>query len=129
MKLGRFPVQTQTMNQVVVESTVGLAYVATLLAVFAVVSLAFSTVGIYGVMVWMVQERTREIGMRVALGAREWEVVRMMTGNGAVVALAGVGAGILGGLGALLTVVSAIACWIPARRAARIDPLAALRTQ
>lgn len=153
MRLGRFPFRTSTMEALIVESTIGLAYVATLLTVFATASLVFSLVGIYGVMAWMVQERTREIGIRVALGAREGEVVRMMVRGGAVAALIGVAAGILGGLALnrslssflfgtgdagtftvaglalLLATVSAAACWIPARRAARVDPLLALRAQ
>jgi ABC-type antimicrobial peptide transport system permease subunit len=100
-----------------------------------------------------VGQRTREIGVRVALGAQQGDVLRMVIGQGALLALAGVGLGVLGALAVtrvvasmlfnvspsdplsfasialLLTAVALLASWIPARRAMRVDPLVALRAE
>jgi putative ABC transport system permease protein len=119
---------------------------------FAVLALALAAVGLYGVMSYTVAQRTREIGIRVALGAQPGGVRRMVVREG--MALAGVGVaiglagavalsrlvkGLLFGVAAtdpltyaitpLLAAVACIACWIPARRAARVDPLVALREE
>jgi len=110
-------------------------------------------VGIYGVMSYAVTQRTREIGVRVALGARPRDVIRMVVGRGMLLTSIGAAAGValslgltrlmsgmLFGVGAkdpltfacvslLLAGVALLACYIPARRAARVDPMVALRCE
>jgi putative ABC transport system permease protein len=122
-----------------------------LFAVFAALALLLGAVGIYGVISYSVAQRTREIGIRMALGARRQEVLLLVVGQGAKLALAGVVIGIAGGLmltrlmsgllygvhatdpltyvvvAILLMLVALAACYIPARRAMRVDPMVALR--
>ncbi len=122
-----------------------------LLGCFAAVALALACVGLFGVMGYLVSQRTREIGVRLALGARPRDIFALVVGHGLL--LAGVGAAIgvtgalwltralesllygvtptdpvaLAGSVALLLTVSAVACYVPARRAMRVDPMEALR--
>jgi len=127
------------------------AFVMTLLAIAGVVGLVLAVIGIYGVITYAVAQRTGEIGVRVAMGARPRDVVAMVLRQGGSAALVGLSLGIVGALaasrllGALLFGVSPtdpvtygvvtiglfaialVACWVPARRAARLDPLQALR--
>jgi putative ABC transport system permease protein len=124
-----------------------------LLAGFAGIALVLAAVGIYGVLAYAVAQRTREIGVRMALGAREADVLRMVVREGLVVTGAGLAVGILGALaltrvlGSLLYdtsttdpltfvavalalgAVAMFASWLPARRAARVDPVVALREE
>ena len=117
----------------------------------AAVALALGVVGIYGVMSYIVQQRTGEIGVRLALGAEPRRVSAQIVGQGGVVAVVGVAIGlgaayvgsrlmesliygvsardpvIFAGTTAMLVVVALVACWLPARRAARLSPLEALR--
>jgi predicted permease len=122
-----------------------------LLASFAGLALLLSSVGIYGVVSYLVGQRTREIGLRMALGARRVDVLRMVLSGGGKLAALGVVIGLGASLGLtqlmgamiygvsatdpltfvsvalLLTCVALIACYVPARRATRVDPMAALR--
>ncbi len=122
-----------------------------LIALFAVLALTLAAVGIYGVMAYTVTQRTQEIGIRVALGARRSDVLKLMLGHGRRLALLGTGLGMAGAFGltrlmssllyqvkpsdpvtfvcvaALLMAVTLLACWLPARRAAKLDPIVALR--
>jgi predicted permease len=124
-----------------------------LMTLFAALALVIAATGIYGVIAFVVGQRTREIGIRVALGARSGEVVGQFVRQGAVVLLTGIAAGaagawalahtveaflfevqpreplVFGAVAALLGLVGLVACWLPARRAARVDPLTALRAE
>ena len=125
----------------------------TLLGAFAVLALVLASVGLYGVLSYVVSQRSREIGMRMALGASGGSVVRMVVGRGLtltaiglVIGLAasimltrlmenllyGVGANdpaTFAGVAAVLGLVAAVACWIPAKRASRMDPMVVLREE
>jgi len=120
---------------------------------FGLLGLTLASVGLYGVIAYLATQRTREIGIRVALGAQRADIVRMVVGQGLRLALAGVCVGIAAALVATRAIaavlygvsatdsltfvavpltllgVAAVACYIPARRAARVDPMAALRYQ
>ena len=125
---------------------------AVLLTCFAVVALLVTGVGLFGVLSYTVAQRTRELGLRAALGARRRDLVALVLRQGMGVALGGVAAGLLTSLWAtryiatllygvsasdwftyiavpiVLLLVAAVACLVPARRAARLDPLRALRS-
>jgi putative ABC transport system permease protein len=124
---------------------------AILLALFGGLALVLSAVGVYGVLSYSVNQQTREIGLRMALGAQRGDVVRLILGQGLRLTLLGLGLGILVALGlmrvlvsllfdvraydpstytavtVLLAAVALLACYIPARRAMRVDPMVALR--
>ena len=141
----------KTHARLIHESTIGLAYVAVMLGVIGAMGLILSAVGVYGVMAYAVTDRTREFGIRMALGAPPAEVLRLVLRRGAVLTLAGLATGLPGayalaqllagalygvnagdaatfvGIPLLLAAVAALACYLPARRASRVDPLAALR--
>jgi putative ABC transport system permease protein len=145
------PASFRTLAQVFSSSLVSRQFNLTLLAAFAATALLLAVAGIYGVMAYTVSRRTREIGVRIALGAATGDVLRLVLGQGLRTTLIGVVMGIGGSLalsrtihsllfevnaadpvtllgGALLLAgVSLLACWIPARRAMRVDPLVALR--
>jgi putative ABC transport system permease protein len=123
-----------------------------LVGLFAVLALILAAVGLYGVTAYTVIQRTRELGIRVALGAQSGDVLQIVLGQGARLALAGLAIGTLAslaltrlmttllfgigtrdpitfaGVGVLLAIVSLLACYIPARRAMRVDPVVALRS-
>ena len=118
---------------------------------FGVLALVLATMGLYSVMTYAVSQRTREIGIRMALGARLRDVLRLIVGQGMRMAMIGIVLGLVGafaltrvlaslllgvgttdsvtfvGVAVLLVAVALLACYIPARRAARVDPLVALR--
>jgi len=125
----------------------------TLVAVFALVAVALAAVGVFGVIAYTVANRTREIGVRMALGATPGGIVLDVVRRGMFLAAIGMALGLAGSLAigrllesllyglpsrdvptlattlAVFTVVALVACWVPARRAARVDPIAALRTE
>ncbi len=124
-----------------------------LLGLFALIALFLAAVGLYGVVAYAVSQRTREIGVRMAIGAQAWDVCRLVLGGGMRLALAGVAVGTAAALALarlvasllfevtpfdplsyaatalLLLAVAALACYVPASRAMRLDPLAALREE
>jgi putative ABC transport system permease protein len=143
----------RTMEQAVTQSIAPRRFSMLLLTVFALVALALASLGIYGLLSYAVAQRTREIGVRMALGAQSGDVVKLVMGQGMKHALIGVAIGLVASLALtrtmktllfgvsatdpitfaaialLLTVVALLACWIPARRATKVDPLIALRSE
>lgn len=141
----------RTMDDVVNESARARRWTMGLLAAFAGLALLLALVGIYGVMSWSVMQRTREIGIRMALGARSGQVLAMVLQYALKLAAAGLAIGIVGaiamrrvlaslvfdvsttdpatyiGVAVLLLLAAVLACYVPARRASRADPIAALR--
>ena len=143
--------QVQTLNGWVAEAVAGPRSTAALFSLFAALAVALGAVGIYGVISYAVAQRTREIGIRMALGAHKYEVMRLVVGQGARLALLGVSLGLGGALlltrlmssllygveatdpltfasvALLLVLVASAASYIPARRAMQVDPIVALR--
>ena len=143
----------RTLEQRVSTSIAQQRFSMLLLGVFAAVAMVLAAVGIYGVLSYAAAQRTHEIGIRMALGARAGDVLKMVIGHGMKLALAGVALGsgaalavtqlmkrLLFGVTAAdpmtyivialsLTLVALFACWIPARRAAKVDPMVALRVE
>jgi predicted permease len=143
--------EVATLRSIVTQSASGARSTMLLFAVFAALALGLGAVGIYGVVSYSVTQRRPEIGIRMALGAQRRDILRLIVGHGARLALIGIGIGIGGaialtrlikamlfgvsatdlntfvGVSILLTVVALAACYIPARRAMRVDPLVALR--
>jgi ABC-type antimicrobial peptide transport system permease subunit len=141
----------QTMDSLISDSVATRRFSMILLAVFAVLALLLASVGIYGVVSYVVGQRTNEIGIRMALGARQWDILLLILGRGGKLVGLGVAIGLVAafgvtrlmasllygvaatdpptfvGVAALLTVVALAACYIPARRAGKVDPMAALR--
>ena len=137
-----------TMDQLIGKSMVDASFDATLLLAFAVLSLILAAVGLFGVLSYIVAQRTTEIGIRVALGAQRESVLRLVLVDGLRPALLGFAVGIAGSIGAsqlirtrpldpsvffgvaaILLFVACAACLIPAWRASRLDPMTALRAE
>ncbi|HEX9943253.1 MAG TPA: ABC transporter permease [Thermoanaerobaculia bacterium] len=143
----------RTMNQVVYQSVAQPRFVAFLVLIFSLVALALAAIGTYGVLAYMVEMRTQEIGVRMALGAQAREVLRMVLAQGAWLVGIGLALGVAGAIALrkvlaavlfgvaptdpvifgvvflVLSLVGLAACYLPARRATRVDPLVALRTE
>jgi putative ABC transport system permease protein len=147
--------QLRTMDDVMYESVGKPRFITFLLVIFAGLALLLATIGIYGVMSYSVAQRTRELGIRMALGAPATGVRRMVMGEGLVLAAIGIAVGLVGafalnsgiaaelagmlygvravdlptfgGVAAAVLAVAAVACFVPALRATRVDPLVALR--
>jgi putative ABC transport system permease protein len=144
-----------TMKQIIANTpaTFMRRYPALLIGLFAVLALVLAGVGIYGVISYSVSQQTREIGVRMALGAKQFDVLRLVLSRGVTLALIGVGLGSVAaigltrlmrsllfgvsatdwitfsGVGLLLFAVALLACAVPARRATKVDPLVALRCE
>jgi putative ABC transport system permease protein len=140
-----------TMTRVLERSVAPRRASMTLLAIFAALAALLAAIGLYGVLAQAVVQRTHEIGIRMALGARAGDVARLLVGEGMRLAALGIVIGLAGalvltrfmrgllyevsatdpltyaGIAALLALVALLACYLPARRAARVDPLVALR--
>jgi putative ABC transport system permease protein len=145
--------RVRTLPELLSASVAQRRFQALLLSAFAAVGLALAAVGLYGVMAFSIGLRTREIGIRMALGAERRGVLRLVMGQGLTLVLAGIGIGLLGAsalsrtlasllfrvsgtdpvtlgaVSAVLLLAAALACYVPARRATRVDPLVALRCE
>jgi putative ABC transport system permease protein len=143
----------RTMEGVIAETLWRPRLSAWLLGLFAALAAALAAAGLYGVMSYSVNQRTQEIGLRMALGAEGADVIRMVIGEGFKLTVVGLALGLVtafalsrliasqlfgvtatdpltyAGVATLLAMVAMAACYIPARRAARVDPMMALRTE
>ena len=143
----------ETYAQFMNEKLIGLTYVAAMLGTDALIALLLASIGIFAVMANSVAERTREIGVRLAMGARRQDVLRMILGRATILTGTGLGVGLLlavglahgvanllygvspndpvvfGGITAAIAAIALVSSWIPARRAAIIDPIVALRDE
>jgi predicted permease len=141
----------QTMNEVIAGSLAPQRFSMIVLEAFALVALLLASLGLYGVISYLVGRRTHELGIRMALGAQRKDVLRLILGDGMKMALAGVAVGLVAAfvltrllakmlygvsptdpatftaIALLLTLVALLACFVPARRATKVDPLVALR--
>lgn len=140
-----------TMDQRVARSVASSRFVMSLLGAFSMLALGLAAVGIYGVMAYLVTQRTQEIGVRMALGAQKRDVLKLVVGKGMALAVIGIAIGLVASLAltrlmrsllfevtptdwltfvitsVVLLTVALLACYIPARRATKVDPLVALR--
>jgi predicted permease len=147
----QFLFDVQTFDEIISKALAAQRFSIILLGVFAGLALLLASVGIYGVISYVVGERTHEIGIRLALGADRLHILRLILGRGGILAMAGIGLGLIcalaltrlmasllygvrstdpltfAGVAILLTLVALAACYIPARRASKVDPMVALR--
>jgi putative ABC transport system permease protein len=141
----------QTMKQMLADSGSLRRFDLLLLGTFAALALALAMVGVYGVIAYWVSQRTREIGIRMAMGARSADVLRLVLLRGLQIGTIGVGLGVAGALALsrlmstllygvspadpftfamvsmMMALIVLVACFVPARRATRVDPMVALR--
>jgi putative ABC transport system permease protein len=144
-------IRLRSMNDVFGDSVSRQRFLSVLLAIFAAVALLLAAIGTYGVLSYLVTERQREIGIRVALGASAGGIVRLVLGQGLTIAVLGIVSGVIGALalarltqsllfgvsptdpttyavvGVAILAIALLACLVPAQRAMRVDPLAAIR--
>jgi putative ABC transport system permease protein len=144
-------VNIRTMQENIATSVSDSHFRTVLLGIFAASALLLSLIGLYGLIAYSVAQRTSEIGVRLALGAQRGDILKIVVGQGMKLVLIGVAVGLAGalavsrlltqflygvvpndpatfvGVAVILTAVAAVACWIPARRATRVDPIVALR--
>ncbi|MGH9850725.1 MAG: FtsX-like permease family protein, partial [Blastocatellia bacterium] len=142
-----------TMDELVARSTATRRFSMLLVGGFALIALLLAAVGIYGVLSFAVSERRQEIGIRIALGARRFDILRLVVGQALALTLAGMLIGLAGSLlltrfmtnllygvsptdprilllvAMALTLVALLACYVPARRAMKVDPMIALRCE
>ena len=142
-----------SMEQVIADTLWQPRFNLQLIGIFAALAMTLAAIGLYGVMSYSVAQRTHEVGLRMALGAQRRDVLKLVVGQGMKLALLGVGAGLLASvaltrlmekllfgvsatdlttfavIAGLLTLVALLACWIPARRATKVDPMVALRVE
>jgi len=145
--------RVRTMEQRISTTVAQPRFGATLVALFAALALILASIGVYGVISYSVTQRTQEIGVRIALGARARDVLSLVLKQGMALTATGLGAGLIGSfaltrlmktllfgvsatdpltfivISLLLTAVALLACLVPARRAMRVDPMIALRSQ
>ena len=145
------PAMAQSMDELISISVARPRFQAALVGSFAILGLALAVIGIYGVVSYSVAQRTQEIGLRMAVGAQRFHVLRMIVGEGSRLALAGIALGVVAAVAAsrvlasmlfevkttdvatffltslLLAAVALLASFIPARRATKVDPIVALR--
>jgi putative ABC transport system permease protein len=145
--------EVQPLDEFIAQFFVGMRVITSILAAFGTLALLLAALGTYGVLAYAVAQRTHEIGVRLALGARSGQVRGMVTRQGLILAAVGIGLGVPGviavtrligsamegfgrvdpavivGVAAVLAATTVLASWMPARRAARVDPAVALRGQ
>jgi len=141
----------QTMSEVIASSLAERRFSMILFGIFAGLALLLASIGIYGVVSYLAGQRTHEIGIRMALGAKQTDVLRMVLGAGMKMTVIGIFIGLLAalgltrlmanllfgvsatdpltfvGVGTILAIVALAACYVPARRAMKVDPIVALR--
>jgi len=140
-----------TLDQLIANSIAQKRFSVFLLGIFAAIAMILAAVGLYGVMSYTVTQRTQEIGIRIALGAQQGHVLKLIVGQGLLLTLTGITLGLIAAfvltrllsgllfgvsttdpmtfvlISMFLLVVSLLACFLPARRAAKVDPIVALR--
>ncbi len=151
---GGIPIRNlRAMEDIVHESMAPTRWSMMLIGTFAAIALTLATLGVFGVLSYVVAQRTRELGIRVALGASPGALRRMVVGRGLRLAIAGIGIGLAAGLGVtrlmssllfgvsptdpityigvavILFAIASLASYLPARRATSVDPIQALRTE
>ncbi len=141
----------QTMEEIIADSLAARRVSMIVFCVFAALALGLASMGIYGVISYLVGQRTHEIGIRMALGAKQSDVLRQILGESMKMTVIGIFIGLLAalgltrlmanllfgvsatdpltfvGVGVILAIVAMAACYVPARRAMRVDPIVALR--